>query len=763
MARAIAGFSSADDHKRLSLASHLAGLIVRVWGIARDTSDGTEQAREAYREWLELELVNRRVAAEPLLASAIADFFKEMTRNALDNPPEDVPAQMFQALLHSQLEWVPAVVGNMLKQDQAFMDHLGITFHSVVSFANIFFDPDVVWPALEMTINGEPATAHPINSRDVVHFELTVGSSDTIITITYPSIHRQYRLNDAALRLLSRTPSLREEVLRQNRHWFDCSEETFEEILPEIVFYSEPRQRVQIVEGWRSKNMARYYALLEQSLHAEQTFRLEDFRPADAEGMLSHFRLIELGEAQLMADMLNSTAPMLLQEVGLEEALDRLTRMPIPLSVAVIEAVAALSVEEQRNLIRKFLHLSNSPLSACHLLRLLTFPGSQIPAFQRLARRVVARLIDALNDGTITAYFALLVWVHELFGSWNAMEAWSYETRMAMVWAHTDKLFRILVSAGSNPEWMIQTFGAGQGRFINELLHHDQQVWHDVAHPRRQHPLRFLIAGLCYGLAQSSGAIIDHRIQERLIECVFPTIDDTPIPAMALFADSSREPNVIYTFLGYAPAEQIEQLLGTEAAEVFSSSAIRMFTESNLDLLLSSPDNVTAWTLLNVILTGQQPAEDIRDRILELFRHLDLVKIYRANPETGTIALRTVARQVFVLEDTDTGKRLADQMVQVARILAESQARGTLPFVDGESEPAHNYVNQLLEACIYLVIATYPDQERTPAYSAMLRQIVDANPLAATLCRPFIERLCCDLPIVEAQLFWSLLMRLRAE
>lgn len=434
--------------------------------------------------------------------------------------------------------------------------------------------------------------------------------------------------------------------------------------------------------------MAGYYALLEQSLHAEQTFRLEDFRPASAEGLLCHFRLIQPGEAKLVADMLNNAAPVLLQEAGLEEALDRLTRMPIPLSAMVIEAVAALSVEEQRNLIRQLLPLCDSPLSACHLLRLLTLPGTQIPAFQRLARRVVSRLIDAFNDGTITAYFALLVWVHELFDSWNPMEAWSSETRMAMVWAHTDKLFRILVSAGSNPEWMIQTFGAGQGRFINELFHHDQHAWHDVAHPRRQHPLRFLIAGLCYGLAQPTGAIIDDRIREQLIVHVFSISGDTLLPAVALFADPSRNPNVLHTFLGYAPAEQIEQLLDAEAAVVFSSNAIRAFTEANLDLLQSSPDNLTAWAHLNISLAGQRPAENLHDRILALFHQIDLVALYRTNPEIGASALQTVARHAFVLGDTDTGRHLADQIVPVAQILAESQARGTLPLIDGEAEPA---------------------------------------------------------------------------
>lgn len=284
-----------------------------------------------------------------------------------------------------------------------------------------------------------------------------------------------------------------------------------------------------------------------------------------------------------------------------------------------------------------------------------------------------------------------------------------------------------------------------------------------MAHPRRQHPLRFLIAGLCYGLADSAETTIDDRIRKQLIACAFPTIGDSQVPAAALFADPSRDANVLYSFLGYASAEQIEQLLGTEAAEVFTSSAIRAFTETNLDLLQSSPDNIMAWSLLNIALAGQSPAEYLRERILTLFRQTDLVALYRANPENGTFALQTVARYAFVLRDPDIGRHLVAQFVPIAQVLTESQARGTLPLIGGEAEPAHYYVNQLLEACIYLVIAAYPDEETIPAYGRMLRQMVDANPLAATTCRPFVEHLCNNLPIAEAQHFWSLLVRLRAE
>lgn len=763
MGRAVLGFPSDDDQKRLSLASQLAELIVRVWGITRDTPEATEQARDAYEEWLEWRLINPRIIEEPLLASMIADLLKEITGNALDNPPDDIPVQILEVLFHSLLEWVPIVVGDELKRDPIFLERLGVTVQTRVRFGGLLFDPDVAWPALETVINGEPARITPVNSEHVVLFEPALDGTDALVIFEHPITHEQYRLNDSALYLLSHTPPVREEILRQNRFWFDCSNEIFEHILVEIVTQPNPRQRVHSVERWRNENMAGYYAMLEQQFQSQQLFRLEDFRPASAEGLLRHFRLIPTGEMLSIRDMLTSAAPMLIQELGLEEAIDRLVRLPIPLPAMLIEAVMALSTQEQRNLVRQLLSLCDSPLAIFHLLRLLTQLGEQIPAFRRLARRLVARLIGAQHNGTFTAYFAMLGWVHELFGVWGATEAWTPELRVAMVWAHTDKVFRVLVSMGSSSDWLIQTFRAGLGKFVNELLHHDPHIWFDVAHPRRQHSLRFLIAGLSYGLAESTEAILDNRLYEQLFTSIFPDSDGTQLPSTALFADSLQASNLLSSFLGQDHAEQIAHLLGDKAAALFTRSTVNKFIREVIDLLQTSPDNPQAWVFLNSALAGQPPAQELRDEILALFRQLYLVGLYQTSPVSGTLALRTVARHVMGLNDSDLGMHLTSQLAGIAHMLTEAHSEGTLPVMDGEADSAHYYVHQLLEACIYLVIAAYPDQPTALVYSDILQQIIDANPLAATICAPFVGGLCNSLPIAEAQYFWSLLIRLRAE
>jgi hypothetical protein len=53
------------------------------------------------------------------------------------------------------------------------------------------------------------------------------------------------------------------------------------------------------------------------------------------------------------------------------------------------------------------------------------------------------------------------------------------------------------------------------------------------------------------------------------------------------------------------------------------------------------------------------------------------------------------------------------------------------------------------------------EQPVVATFSTLLRQVVDANPLVATLCYPLVQHLCTILPLNEAQFFWPLLMRLR--
>jgi hypothetical protein len=316
---------------------------------------------------------------------------------------------------------------------------------------------------------------------------------------------------------------------------------------------------------------------------------------------------------------------------------------------------------------------------------------------------------------------------------------------------------------GVDPDWMAWAFARAQSRLAQELFQRNPQVWYDVAHPRQQHPLTFLIAGLAYGLDESAPAILDDPIRARLATHVFPAVDDVQISVAALCVDPTQAPNALDSFLGKNYADQIERLLGSDASATFTPDAIVTFVEETVERLLSAIDDMSLWLRLTFGLGHLPPAVRLRGPLAALFQHLDLVALYRADPTVGTLTLQAVARQAAALGDAAASRHLCDQLVPVVRVLAEREVSGALRPGNGVPDPVQYHMLQLLEASIHLIITAHPDQTVVPTYSTLLRQLVDANPTAAVICRPFVQRLCTSLPIAQAQHFWSLLVRLRAE
>ena len=762
MVRTVLGLPT-DEEQRLSLvATHLAGLLLRTWSIQRSISDQTETARQAFFEWVERRLIAPQLVAEPSLANTIADMLKLRLSYMLDDPPAEIPAQLLAMSLHDYMEAFPTVIRAAIQSDRAFMERLGVLFHDVVQFDGLTFEPEAFWSVLEKAVNREPASIVPLDSEAPVRFELVEGEDNSVLAYEHPLTHTPRTTSDAALLLLTSAAPTRELILRQNRHWLDCSDDTFEQVCAAIVNHPEPRQRVETVVAWRNEHLAAHYTLLEQRIRERQTFRLDELRVPSVYGLLRHFRL-DSTTASSIRDQADSIVPMLLSELGLEETLDRLVRLPVPLPATVLDAAAAYSHEEQRILIRQLLPLGESPLSALHLLRLLVRLGEQTPAFRRLARRIVFRLIAVLQESTFQAYFALLGWVHETFGEWGEVHTWSPPTRIAMTWAHTDKIFRVLSNVGVDPRWMAQTFVAIQRKLSQELFQRDSQVWYDVAHPRQQHPLTFLIAGLAYGLAESAPIILDNQIRAKLEARIFPTIGDVQIPAVALCVDPTQAPDALGSFLGGDYGTQIEQLLGSEAATPFTPDSLVAFAEETIEMLQPPDADRHAWLRFNFGLGHLPPPPKLQEPLATLLQQLDLVALYRDDPSLGTLTLQIIARQAAALGNAAAGQHLCDQLVQVARVLGEIDASETLQQPNGDGDPTREHMVQVLEASIHLIIAAHPAQPVVPAYSTLLRQLVDANPAATAICRPFVHHLCNSLPLAQAQYFWPLLVRLRAE
>ena len=209
-------------------------------------------------------------------------------------------------------------------------------------------------------------------------------------------------ISEATLELLLESSEEREAVLRRNRSWFDCSRETFEKAVAEIVSIEEPGRRIEKARSWIKNSAAVYYSKLYsklyQNIKTQQGFEASDLRPPSTEGLLRNYRLTTDVEAgSKLHEWLESQAKDLIQDVGIKMALLRFSNLPIPLPLALRNAVLDLSDEEQHTLIKELLRTAGSPLTQIHFVHLLIHTGDEKPSFWRLAKKIIRNLFS--NEG----------------------------------------------------------------------------------------------------------------------------------------------------------------------------------------------------------------------------------------------------------------------------------------------------------------------------------------------------------------------------
>ncbi|MBK9941548.1 MAG: hypothetical protein IPP13_08010 [Kouleothrix sp.] len=767
MARTAFSLPTASDQQHLLVASHFTSLIIQGWALERDNveTDDTaavEPVRQAYREWLEHWVIAPRIESEPLLIVAVANTLKHMLIDVFDHLPEQFPAQLVAARLRILYANLPAGIRVELERDPDVMSRLGLTLRSFVPLAGLGFEPRDFWVAVERVVAGEAATITPIGRQHTLTFEPAREGEQSVFTFQHPERDGRFHVNDAALRLVTPVLAVREAILRENRQWFDCSDEDYQTAFAEIVTLPDPQQRVDAVVRWRNSNIDFYYASFEERLHTEGTFRLDDLIPSAIESLKHHFRLDWSADLPFRTS-LDSAALKLHQEVGLAETIDRLARFPIALPIFIITTVQSLSFTEQRSLIKELLPLTESPLSLVHIIHILHHIAHQQQIFHRLARRLASRLVRMLDDQTVSAFQALLVWVYESFSAQTISQEIPVATRLALAWAHTDKMFRLLAGAGVSAAWLVQTFNLARTRLIHELLMPETSLWHDISHPRRQHPVSFLVAGLIYGISNDAGFTNYNSLRRQILDHVFLVMNGERYVVPELLVDPAYSPDTLGSFLGARSLVHLEHLVGSNVLQEISHDAIKAWVEGALETLQTTITSEPAWTTLQLTLGVFPSAPEVKERLRVLLRQLDLVDLFRRAPLVGTVALQVTAQQVGVLEDSTLGKHIYDQLVSVAHVLGTAEVQDEIQRHEVAGVSMEHVVLQLLGASIHVTKAAFPGQSIEGQYSVVLRGIVDMQPIAARLCRPLIQYLCRHLPIAQAQAFWSLLLRLRAE
>lgn len=719
--------------------------------------------RKQYFDWLMGRMLGPKLDANPQLIVTVTDSLKRLMQVHLGEEQDN--RRIIAALLQAFYEDLPEPIREGLQQDVDFTASIGIKTEMAFYLDDLYFPQEQFWQAATGAVNGHEAVITPKEMTENITFK-PVSRTDRNggqFCFRHPVSSKTVIVKGDEFELLRNSPTEREAVLLRNRGWFDCPETEFRQEVARIASITDPKHRFEEIEAWRNTSAPAYYENLHRVLSEHRRFQFSELIPSSATGLLRHFRLTsQVAPDQAFQEILTLVAQQLIDEEGLPTAIDRLSGLPIPFPPPVVETVAKLSSEDKRKLFRQLLRIAGSPLSKFHLIALLVRFDDETPSFGRLAQHIALGLVGSEAETQFEAFLAVLRWTYSVFYCWPETSTWSAHIRLAMVWAHTHRLFSTFMSVGADPIWIRDTFTHTiQRRLAVEAFERNPDLWFDAAHPRRISRITMLFDGLCYGFGEQ--VIVLEEIRNRLFAEAFIESEDTILPVYPLLTDTTQARNALGTFLYGDSRRELPLLSATQRDGAPTIISLQDWITQAVNTLNETKDALSAWFALSAGLGDLPPRPDLVFPLNTLFGNTDYVELFKKDERLGHIAIQTATIQIVNLHNEPLRQYLKDQMYKIAQHYVKSGTKVTLDNAVGNYGQPVEMRLLLIEAALNVSLAVEPGQDRIEEFIQLLSQLISTWTAMIPVCKSIVQILVEELPIEQSQKFWPLLMRLRAE
>jgi hypothetical protein len=755
-----------EEDEKYSAAIGIAGLMSQAIAFSAPHLLDSISLRRRYFKWLSDRLLQKRFDANPDLIISVADYLKKLIFDSKLNTQKGKEDNIMAILLQAFYEDMPDQIREELKHDEAFMASIGLKLILTSEIEGLKFNSDEYWYALAEAINGRDAKITTIDAKVEARFFPTedVSDGESINFENLATGERKKVLFDI-LGVLSESATKRESTLRRNRMWFDCPTAIFEQIIAEIASTDNIEQRVKKTLHWRNTSAVLYYKEIAHRVQQKGEFEFADCIPPSAAGLTRYIRIDAKTEpGAIFEESLSKASQMLLSEEGLFETVNRLAGLPVPLPSNLVNAITALSAEDKKNLIKKLLRISGSPISKIHFIHILTHLADVSPIYKRLAFKAAARLLSPEGTSEFEAYVLMLKWVNEEFNYWPDTQQLSVPVRIALIWSHTHHLFNIFMSAGAPVSWIRDIFGKAQRRLPSEIFRRNPKYWFDITHPWRVYRQGFLLTGLAYAFDKLIPHSSNQRLRDLITTLAFHTVGETSAPTLLLLRDPLRAKDNLRSFLAMDHGKASYSLLATENSRSLESSTLTEIVEQALERLAVESDQSFDWGLIYSIIGDLPTSQQIAEQLKKAIQLTDFIELFKNDPLYGGLALKAASSQVRNLFDREgLIVRMKKQLVEVARLNESKMLEEPNIFKQENDLNGPLKISEiLLESALNLSLIKESTGSVADEFAGIVTQLVDAGSSLSNKYHPAIQRLCEELPLSEAKYLWPLLIRLRA-
>lgn len=746
--RAVAELPPGDtkDHELVgvSVGSLIAaGLEMRLEGRC------TSQALRDYLYWLYHRILHYAFERDDRVLQSAGAFIRTTLRTLWQEVGDDQKPRAGR-LIQSLLEVLPDELREVVQADTEFSAELSIVTMAIVQVGPLRFSKQEYLEAAREAVNGRRGRARVWRSADEVAFDSAANG-----IALRPPTGETINVADPLLALLSEQASQRESALKSHSEWFDCSPDERSKSTEGILADEDPLARVEMARGWRDRSAAVFYANLSRKLSEQERFVPDDIRPSSAEALLRHYRLSSDPSRGSFLDQIASGSEQIAQEFGIAQSFVRYAGLPVPLPRAFLRCVDALSESEKRTLVKRLLRTPGSPLSAIHFVRLLShLADSPRSRFWRLASRAISALLKPDSTEQFSAFRNLLQWTDSAFGLWPQTKPWSATERLAMVWAHSHRVFSTFNYLGVPTAWIADRFRRADFGLCYELFDHSPECSNDVANPKRVVREALLLAGLGYATGEKGADWWGLAIRGPLLDLVHPLADGEARLNADLLRDSSLAGDLLGSFLAGDRSHIPCSILEDDAADVLLPANVKKLGAEALQAAQKG-NSIRGWVAIYRVF-GDLPVEECQRELMEsAILNIDPAQLADDLDACGTL-LHAASMQAAALRSISVTEHLSDQVAKIAGLLRE-RSRDGRKLTDDERQ----LMSSLIQVAVNLSWSATNSVERTAEFVRLFTRIVDALPKAAAVCRYLLNRMWpCEASC--SKLLWVPLIRSRA-
>ena len=534
--------------------------------------------------------------------------------------------------------------------------------------------------------------------------------------------------------------------------------------MTEITSIDSPRRRIEEVMSRRANSAAFYYSDLFRKLSSRAEFNGSELIPPSVDSLVSHLRLTETeGPGLDFQRSLGSAAESVIREEGLSSTIERYSGLPVPLPQQIRDAVAALSREDRRELIKRLLRTPYGPISRIHFIHLLLSFAGESPAYLKLARGIAAGLLSPQGAEEFEAFMAILRWTDEEIGSVEKGSR-SSQLRLALVWTHSHRLYTILMASEAPVSWIQQTFSTTERPVSLDMFERDSDYWFDVANPRRISCITFLLGALSSGVGGHATKLMDQRLKDLLDSAAFSEKDGAKVPDFSLFKDQGQLGNTTGSFLGGDRGEQVSQLLGLDFENILTRTSLQRSMNQAVTRLTEARDDLEAWASLFTIVGDSPPNENLIDPLKSIIEQTDFADLAKRDAQLGILALHTASMLVVHIGDDTLRQHLKSELVRIAQIFGQGNFVGDPSNSDNSDGPhrAGTLVSLMPDLALNLSLALRDPENTITEFVDIMAQLVEVSREVGTRVWIVIQKLCEELPVSDSQEFWPLLVGIRA-